>query len=81
MKSVMIVKTRSTGYGKNTTIEHISLSLSKAGILTQLHNLLQVAGLIYEETFAYDADHYDNKGKKSIVEKRVNDGIYIRYEK
>ncbi len=81
MKSVTIVKTRSTGYGKKSTIEHISLSLSKAGILTQLHNLLQVAGLIYERTFAYDAEHYQNGDKKYIIEKRKGNGAYIRYER
>lgn len=80
MKSVTIVKTRSTSVGTKETIEHISLSLSKAGILTQIHNLLQVAGLIYETTFAYDMEHYDNDGKKSIIEKRLQDGVYIRYE-
>lgn len=81
MKSVSIVKTRSTGYGKKETIEHISLSLAKAGILTQIHNLLQVAGLMYERTFAYDAEHYDNDGKKYILEKRREKGVYIRYDK
>lgn len=80
MKSVTIVKTRSTDVGKKETIEHISLSLSKAGILTQIHNLLQVAGLNYEETFAYDAEHYNNNGKLAILEKRKDNGIYIRFE-
>lgn len=73
MKSVMIVKTRSTEHGTNATIEHISLSIAKAGILTQLHNLLQVAGLVYETMFAYEADHYDHEGKKAVVEKRANE--------
>ncbi len=80
MKSVTIVKTRSTEVGTKETIEHISLSLSKAGILTQIHNLLQVAGLLYETTFAYDMDHYDDDGKKNVLEKRVQSGTYIRYE-
>lgn len=80
MKSVTIVKTRSTEVGTKETIEHISLSLSKAGILTQIHNLLQVAGLSYETTFAYDMDHYDDDGKKNVLEKRVQSGTYIRYE-
>lgn len=43
MKSVTIVKSRSTEFGTTDTIEHITLSVAKAGILTQLHNLLQVA--------------------------------------
>ncbi len=80
MKSVTIVKTRSTEHGKKETIEHISMSISKAGILTQIHNLLQVAGLNYEETFAYDAQHYENNGTQVIVERRLGDIVYIRYE-
>lgn len=81
MKSVTIVKTRSTEHGKEDTIEHISLSLAKAGILTQLHNLLQVAWLNYEAHFAYDAEHYDHNGKRKIMEIRGEEQIYIRYEK
>lgn len=80
MKSVTISKTRSTEQGNHDTIEHISLSLSKAGILTQLHNLLQVAGLNYENHFAYDAEHYDDNGKKKILEKREWGSMYVRYE-
>lgn len=70
MKSVTIAKTRSTKHGDQNTIEHISLSLAKAGILTQLHNLLQVAGLNYETHFAYEAIHYKKGDKRKILEKR-----------
>ena len=72
MKSITITKTRSTKHGKTETIEHISLSLAKAGILTQTHNLMQVAGLTYESMFSYEAEHYDDDGKRSIIEKRGN---------
>lgn len=81
MKSIAIVKTRSTPHGRDDTIEHISLSLSKAGILTQVHNLMQVAGLAYESMFTYDAEHYDDNGKRKTLQKRKEDGVYLIYEK
>ncbi len=76
MKSVSIVKTRSTEVGSKETREHISLSVAKAGILTQVHNLLQVAGLTYEMTFGHDMEHYE----KGILEKREGNLLYIRYD-
>ena len=81
MKSIAIIKTRSTSYGKDDTIQHISLSLAKAGILTQVHNLMQVAGLTYESMFTYDAEHYDDNGKRKTLQQRTGDGIYLIYER
>gem|GEM_PF-5233695 len=31
-------------------------------------------------TFAYEAEHFDDNGKRKTLEKRLNDGIYLRYE-
>ena len=82
MRSVTIVRTRSTGYGTENTIEHISLSLAKAGILTQIHNLLQVAGLNYESVFTADAEHYEGSdGKRKTLEQRTGNGVYLIYER
>lgn len=82
MRSVTIVRTRSTGYGTENTVEHISLALAKAGILTQIHNLLQVAGLTYESSFTSDAEHYEGSdGKRKTLEQRTGNGVYLIYER
>lgn len=80
LKSVGVSKMQSTAYGKPETAKHISLRIYKPGVLTQIHNLVQNAGLTYEwhSTFP-QVTYIDDAGKQYVVEER-DDGKMIRYE-
>ena len=80
LKSVWVSKMQSTEYGKQETAKHISLRIYKPGVLTQIHNLVQNAGLTYEWHAQFPQVTYvDEAGKQFVVEDR-EDGKRIRYE-
>jgi hypothetical protein len=80
LKSVWVSKIQSTEYGKPETRKHISMRIYKPWVLTQIHNLIQNAGLAYEWHTTFSQQTYiDDADKLYIVEDRVN-GKYIRYE-
>jgi uridine kinase len=80
LKSVGVSKIQSTEYGKPETAKHISLRIYKPWVLTQIHNLVQNAGLAYEGLSEYGQVTYvDNADKHFVVEER-KDGKCVRYE-
>lgn len=80
LKSVGVSKTQSTEEWKPVTRKHISMRIYKPWVLTQIHNLVQNAGLQYEWLTKFPQTTYiDETGKLFIVEDRVN-GKFIRYE-
>ncbi len=82
LKSVGISKTQSTPEWTQDTIKHISMRIYKPGVLTQIHNLVQNAGLIYEGLSEFEQTTYQDTFTQAlyIVENRDN-GAFIRYEK
>ncbi len=81
LKSVGISKTHSTSEGNQDTIQHISMRIYKPGVLTQIHNLVQNAGLHYEGLSNYTQITYlDIANIQYIVERRA-EGNFVRYEK
>lgn len=81
LKSVGISKTQSTSEGTQDTIKHISMRIYKPGVLTQIHNLVQNAGLTYEGLSAFAQITYvDTTSNQYVVEKRDH-GTFVRYAK
>lgn len=80
LKSVGISKTISWNTCHEDWTQRISMRIYKSWILTQLHSLLQNAGLQYEWYVEYTQTTYlDKDGKRFVVEDR-KDGKVIRSE-
>lgn len=80
LKSVWISKAEEGNTCEEDGAKRISMRIYKTGVLTQLHALLQNAGLKYEWYTQYtQATYKDNQGKHFVVEDRES-GKVIRYE-
>ena len=80
LKSVGVSKTQSTPHGKPETIKHISLRIYKPWVLTQIHNLVQNAGLEFEWYTAFDQTIYVDAANKQYIVEHRKWGEFIRYE-